>query len=158
MRPGQTAPECEFEPPKKGYDMSCFNEAGADCPGMPAHCEQAVVPRNGFNEAGADCPGMLHSQARAEHTRRRFNEAGADCPGMRLERRNDARLFRIASMRPGQTAPECAACPENQTRSATRFNEAGADCPGMPQCCRPKSPIPRSFNEAGADCPGMPAI
>ena len=38
----------------------------------------------------------------------------------------------MASMRPGQTAPEC---PKRETISREaqiRFNEAGADCPGMP--------------------------
>ena len=36
MRPGQTAPEClhaQFRATRR--NVACFNEAGADCPGMP---------------------------------------------------------------------------------------------------------------------------
>ena len=60
----------------------CFNEAGADCPGMPGPPSRESCARSGFNEAGADCPGM---QAQ--------------------EKANDN--AEPASMRPGQTAPEC---------------------------------------------------
>ena len=61
-----------------------------------------------FNEAGADCPGMRWKRTiRTAESSTSFNEAGADCPGMpdRLDefRHGGAE----ASMRPGQTAPEC---------------------------------------------------
>ena len=36
-----------------------------------------------------------------------FNEAGADCPGMLANRHIDELDRGPASMRPGQTAPEC---------------------------------------------------
>ena len=38
----------------------------------------------------------------------------------------------VASMRPGQTAPECLEAQEHARREIHCFNEAGADCPGMP--------------------------
>ena len=34
MRPGQTAPECHWRPLSASFFATCFNEAGADCPGM----------------------------------------------------------------------------------------------------------------------------
>ena len=37
-----------------------------------------------------------------------------------------------ASMRPGQTAPECVNAQLISQKSRMGFNEAGADCPGMP--------------------------
>ena len=62
-----------------------------------------------------------------------------------------------ASMRPGQTAPECGRCGRRGAKPAERFNEAGADCPGMRAKFLSRTTIgPSSFNEAGADCPGMP--
>ena len=35
MRPGQTAPECDISSGRVRVKNSGFNEAGADCPGMP---------------------------------------------------------------------------------------------------------------------------
>ena len=84
MRPGQTAPECRYLIISEVQTDACFNEAGADCPGMRGsrpRQETAAIYR--FNEAGADCPGML---------RRTLSD-----PSLRV----------LASMRPGQTAPEC---------------------------------------------------
>ena len=86
-----------------------------------------------------------------------FNEAGADCPGMLVWSSPAARAQSTsASMRPGQTAPECARRGGQHQRAAACFNEAGADCPGMPPRRPPRLRSLRSFNEAGADCPGMP--
>ena len=59
MRPGQTAPECLMPPRMRLYLRVCFNEAGADCPGMRAEVISDMQENAaGFNEAGADCPGM----------------------------------------------------------------------------------------------------
>ena len=60
MRPGQTAPECAGLTASGGMTPIGFNEAGADCPGMPLGFPFRRVYRLlRFNEAGADCPGML---------------------------------------------------------------------------------------------------
>ena len=59
MRPGQTAPECRNHRRKIIARVARFNEAGADCPGMPsASTAWTGADSPGFNEAGADCPGM----------------------------------------------------------------------------------------------------
>ena len=156
MRPGQTAPECPLHRSFLAAQSASFNEAGADCPGMRDGC---VVPAV---------------------ARLRFNEAGADCPGMPVFEGHVVRERAFASMRPGQTAPECSRPRYVLLCSRAGFNEAGADCPGMPvrlrlRCCalaaasmRPGQTAPEcepdrgdqtggsgSFNEAGADCPGM---
>ena len=62
----------------------------------------------------------------------RFNEAGADCPGMQLPNTQDSDTA-LASMRPGQTAPECCRNSPPSLLRESSFNEAGADCPGMRQ-------------------------
>ena len=72
-------------------------------PGLPYPCRYL---RLSFNEAGADCPGMQ------EFAQEYFDE-------------NDA------SMRPGQTAPECFGISDPLCLKFSSFNEAGADCPGM---------------------------
>ena len=60
MRPGQTAPECRRRPDAVRNLLGGFNEAGADCPGMPVGAaDRLVIYAVRFNEAGADCPGML---------------------------------------------------------------------------------------------------
>ena len=60
MRPGQTAPECHRLGESERFQSRRFNEAGADCPGMPSDFRSGVpVIFASFNEAGADCPGML---------------------------------------------------------------------------------------------------
>ena len=63
MRPGQTAPECASSRAVRDGRSTGFNEAGADCPGMPDEMAAALRRPAGFNEAGADCPGM-HFPAR----------------------------------------------------------------------------------------------
>ena len=108
MRPGQTAPECACADGVSAKAGRCFNEAGADCPGMLdinpmiAQMQRFASMRPGqtapecyvtslhgwcilpcFDEAGADCPGMPLERHRLMHFKNRFNEAGADCPGMR---------------------------------------------------------------------------
>ena len=88
--------------------------------------------RIGFNEAGADCPGMPNTRRSRAWKAKGFNEAGADCPGMPIPA-SAACAAVNASMRPGQTAPECAAFPQQQQLGKPSFNEAGADCPGMPR-------------------------
>ena len=85
MRPGQTAPECQ-RAAKQAYD-----------------------PDTRFNEAGADCPGMLSCSFHWTWRQGCFNEAGADCPGMHWRKPPRKKRGEGASMRPGQTAPECAA-------------------------------------------------
>ena len=60
-----------------------------------------------FNEAGADCPGMRAFCPAVDVACKRFNEAGADCPGMHLDAGRRGLNALGASMRPGQTAPEC---------------------------------------------------
>ena len=133
MRPGQTAPECKETRGRLKSRRSSFNEAGADCPGMLAETGHSSIIKPGFNEAGADCPGMP--------CRRDANTGG----------------YQHASMRPGQTAPECGGCRCLASGASTSFNEAGADCPGMPAHAPPPFRVSFSgFNEAGADCPGMP--
>ena len=85
-----------------------------------------------FNEAGADCPGMLAGDLAAG-----FNEAGADCPGMPLTGVRLARKESQASMRPGQTAPECF----GSDRLAVKAVEASMR-PGQtaPECIIPRYP------------------
>ena len=61
----------------------------------------------------------------------RFNEAGADCPGMHRIFFQAVGRQKLASMRPGQTAPECTMSMATSKRWKDSFNEAGADCPGM---------------------------
>ena len=164
MRPGQTAPECGRTESGRRRGRARFNEAGADCPGMhrgaplryrkgsPAsmrpgqtapECESAVhrMRRKGwrFNEAGADCPGMPGEDGMRLPRDRGFNEAGADCPGMLAHRSYASPALSAASMRPGQTAPECWTRWARSCRIGGCFNEAGADCPGMP---RSRSPFP----------------
>ena len=88
MRPGQTAPECVFAGHWAGSSSICFNEAGADCPGMPSRqgyrfFRQAVAsmrPGQTAPECERDIPDVERGGCR-------FNEAGADCPGMRRTER-----------------------------------------------------------------------
>ena len=69
------------------------------------------LPRDrGFNEAGADCPGMHGGNLSDISVDLSFNEAGADCPGMPWRCATLHARVR-ASMRPGQTAPECLSPP-----------------------------------------------
>ena len=107
-----------------------FNEAGADCPGMHVAVSTRVAASNGFNEAGADCPGMHRACGRPHAVAR-------------------------ASMRPGQTAPECLVYRLGRVSVRLGFNEAGADCPGMLARTARQALLALGFNEAGADCPGM---
>ena len=60
-----------------------------------------------------------------------FNEAGADCPGMHFVKAIAKSVIILASMRPGQTAPECNHTSKQKRIQQCCFNEAGADCPGM---------------------------
>ena len=109
MRPGQAAPEFfQFVP--------CRYRAPV-----------------GFNEAGAGCPGIRVQLPAAPAPRRRFNEAGAGCPGIRTRQYAVRRQILVASMRPGQAAPEFTVDPAWLFDSFTGFNEAGAGCPGI-QC------------------------
>ena len=43
MRPGQTAPECSTSGTFGCGTPACFNEAGADCPGMLSGFEKQVA-------------------------------------------------------------------------------------------------------------------
>ena len=101
----------------------------------------------------------MHSNSICNRKNERFNEAGADCPGMRADFRRPSRAARDASMRPGQTAPECEAAerpPEGGKIDASmRPGQTAPECGQLhcqPDLCR------QCFNEAGADCPGMPAL
>ena len=152
MRPGQTAPECAAQHSRYMTIDNGFNEAGADCPGMrPLRGK----PRRKL--PGADCPGM-----RFRITIIRINEAGASMrPGQTAPECHAITFLCLrrqtkASMRPGQTAPECIFVPASLDEGQRSFNEAGADCPGMQRLVSALTTLPRSFNEAGADCPGMP--
>ena len=118
-----------------GRIFGCFNEAGADCPGMPQLRWIILFRCARFNEAGADCPGMLAfgwardrdivASMRPGQTAPECASLGGACgPG-------DS-----ASMRPGQTAPECFVTRVSKTSKYDRFNEAGADCPGMRELLR----------------------
>ena len=86
----------QFKLSAADIEAARFNEAGADCPGMPfLRFEQFHSVRQGFNEAGADCPGMHCMTASPLTPIPRFNEAGADCPGMRSRQRNYFREARL---------------------------------------------------------------
>ena len=98
---------------------------------------------------------MLEKTQAAYYEKRSFNEAGADCPGMPDPKQED-KPDENASMRPGQTAPECRSSVRPTLPTRRCFNEAGADCPGM--LVTHNVHLQRMairFNEAGADCPGM---
>ena len=132
MRPGQTAPECAEAVSYALAGLLASMRPGQTAPECSFVAKKPEPRKPGFNEAGADCPGMPPRDWRMHYPITRFNEAGADCPGMRGVKHISANGFRIASMRPGQTAPECD--PRFGSARGTRacFNEAGADCPGMP--------------------------
>ena len=83
MRPGQTAPVFRRARAPGAGGRGRFNEAGADCPGIPGSPPPTGAPRGCFNEAGADCPGIPAAPADIRHGDQKcFNEAGADCPGI----------------------------------------------------------------------------
>ena len=108
MRPGQTAPECgDGDDPQSGGRFG-FNEAGADCPGMPVTLQlcpsSKVVASMRPGQTAPECDVSPESDVIAELG---FNEAGADCPGMPIPISATALQTALASMRPGQTAPEC---------------------------------------------------
>ena len=88
--------------------------------------------RLGFNEAGADCPGMRAGVRPGAGALLRFNEAGADCPGMPIAL-CDCIDEAVASMRPGQTAPECEAFLFDEGDKASHASMR----PGQtaPECC-----------------------
>ena len=83
MRPGQTAPECVGGGRHDGATLVAFNEAGADCPGMPGGRPRRArfhgIPSMRPGQAAPECPVS-------------FGGSSADL---------------LPSMRPGQTAPEC---------------------------------------------------
>ena len=59
MRPGQTAPVFRIHGKRTRDHQLCFNEAGADCPGIPSSDQPGDLGvYASFNEAGADCPGI----------------------------------------------------------------------------------------------------
>ena len=60
-----------------------------------------------------------------------FNEAGADCPGIPELILPPLNTELMASMRPGQTAPEFVIFLLLICNKSLGFNEAGADCPGI---------------------------
>ena len=158
MRPGQTAPECGRCRAASWWTCSGFNEAGADCPGMQVWKEEKKKNiENSFNEAGADCPGMRGAFRKGGHPHSRASMR----PGQTAPECIDSvtaldSMIESASMRPGQTAPECGRCRAASWWTCSGFNEAGADCPGMQVWKEEKKKnIENSFNEAGADCPGM---
>ena len=103
-----------------------------------------LSPLSGFNEAGADCPGMLLHSALDRDVLIASMRPGQTAPecGAHLDL---IISINCASMRPGQTAPECAEMAARFERGPTRFNEAGADCPGMPLEEMMLNPIRRGF-------------
>ena len=108
MRPGQTAPECVTWEDPYFFEICASMRPGQTAPECLQQVLAGLCGNTRFNEAGADCPGMLAVVPR--HAMRGlpgFNEAGADCPGMHTRRARAAGLRSPASMRPGQTAPEC---------------------------------------------------
>ena len=107
MRPGQTAPEFRHGNGNHRRIILRFNEAGADCPGIPLRrIRSPPFPIQRFNEAGADCPGIRPSAGIVNTFLGCFNEAGADCPGIPPPGLEALDRAERASMRPGQTAPE----------------------------------------------------
>ena len=131
MRPGQTAPECQI-PTDQGFPRwSASMRPGQTAPECLLHRNFICYRRLGFNEAGADCPGMpvhvvLHRQNRSPASMRPGQTAPECLSKGRLIRHSNA-----ASMRPGQTAPECGVAMVAVQPCGVGFNEAGADCPGM---------------------------
>ena len=122
-----------FWPEASGWDR--FNEAGADCPGIPALRMPCVahVLLVGFNEAGADCPGI--PGADWDYDCPRFQASmrpGQTAPVFLARGERRRRMTRYASMRPGQTAPVFPFRRWKAFRRRHGFNEAGADCPGIP--------------------------
>ena len=85
MRPGQTAPECQAGNQRASTRHKGFNEAGADCPGMPApSCSFHIHVSIASMRPGQTAPECRSWRSSALRYGRRFNEAGADCPGMPL--------------------------------------------------------------------------
>ena len=84
MRPGQTAPECRPSQQPAGLPLACFNEAGADCPGMPNTINALGLAYSASMRPGQTAPECARAFRRQRAGNAGFNEAGADCPGMQL--------------------------------------------------------------------------
>ena len=158
MRPGQTAPVFPRRAPWSAAPQVRFNEAGADCPGIPGG--SVDVGRSQILASmrpGQTAPVFLDLHKRdfaAKYASMRPGQTAPVFPPHKTVHHSGALG---ASMRPGQTAPVFR--PPHRPPRPCRpcFNEAGADCPGIPPPLFVLATIlPSSFNEAGADCPGIP--
>ena len=107
MRPGQEAPDGPERSIYLAPSSPRFNEAGARSPGWPARAAWTNSTAAGFNEAGARSPGWLRA-------------AGTTT------------LAKVASMRPGQEAPDGQHHGARGFYLRSSFNEAGARSPGWP--------------------------
>ena len=132
MRPGHFAPDiCRIAPSPSGRD-SCFNEAGAFCPGYI------------FFRLSYDFSQVLASM-----------RPGHFAPDICLRPRASSAMRPMASMRPGHFAPDI----YHRRRRELPYGRGASMRPGhfapdISRAAPPPAPPPHGFNEAGAFCPG----
>ena len=149
---GARSPGCARTLPSRPVSLTCFNEAGARSPGCAKpDCRGLPRLQHSFNEAGARSPGCARPNVYSpEVALPSFNEAGARSPGCAPPSTLSSRYerFVVASMRPGQEAPDAPPPMEGsqEAQPLSCFNEAGARSPG---CAPPQ--LRKNYESHGQD-------